>query len=121
MPANLGPKYQQTANPGEPEKKLAIDLSVIRKKLEKGKYLRLTEIDRDVRSMFSQAYSLVGGPESDLGVLTKATEMYYDQQLAGSGLASVIRQEAEEVARSARMSIISAGVESTGSNDVMIQ
>jgi len=94
MPTNLGPKYAPT--PGEPEKKLAIDLSVIRKKLEKGKYLRLTEVDRDVRSMFSQALVLAEGPTTNLGLLTKATEVYYEQQMAGSGLAAVLRKENEE-------------------------
>jgi len=94
IPPNLGPKYAPT--PGEPEKKLAIDLSVIRKKLEKGKYLRLTEVDRDVKSMFEQGLMLAGGPETPLGLLTKATEVYYDQQMAGSGLAAVLRQEAND-------------------------
>jgi hypothetical protein len=77
--------------------KLSIDLSLIRKKLEKGKYLRLTEVDRDVRSMFEQGLVLANGPESPLGLLTKATEVYYDQQLAGSGLAAVLRQEATDL------------------------
>jgi hypothetical protein len=94
MPTNLGPKY--APQPGEPEKKLAIDLSVIRKKLEKGKYLRLTEVDRDVKSMFAQALLLSGGPTTNLGLLTKATEVYYEQQMAGAGLAAVLRQEKEE-------------------------
>ena len=109
LPANLGPKFQQPV--GEPEKKLSIDLSVIRKKLEKGKYIRLTEIDRDIRSMLQQAYALVGGQETDLGLLTKATEVYYNQQMAGSGLAAIIRHEAEEMARAARASILSESPE----------
>ena len=99
IPPNLGPKYAPT--PGEPEQKLAIDLSVIRKKLEKGKYLRLTEVDRDVKSMFEQGMMLAGSAESPLGLLTKATAVYYDQQMAGSGLAAVLRQEAIDAADSA--------------------
>ena len=95
LPPNLGPKY--LPDPGAPEMKLSIDLSLIRKKLEKGKYLRLTEVDRDVRSMFEQGLVLANGPESPLGLLTKATEVYYDQQLAGSGLAAVLRQEATDL------------------------
>lgn len=90
----LPPSQYQEA-PNAPERKLSIDLSVIRKKLEKGKYERMTEVDKDVRSMFEQAYQLAGGPETHLGLLTRATEQYYNQQLAGSGLAGVIRQEAE--------------------------
>jgi hypothetical protein len=70
---------------------------LIRKKLEKGKYSRLSEVDSDVRAMFQQAYELSGGVDSDIGLLTKATEVYYDQQLAGSGLARVLRQEAEDL------------------------
>ena len=66
----------------------------------------MTEIDRDIRAMFSQAYALVGGTESDLGILTKATEVYYEQQLAGCGLAAVVRQEAEDLARAARASVV---------------
>jgi hypothetical protein len=104
LPSNLGAKFQP-ASP-QPELKLSIDLSVIRKKLEKGKYSFLTEIDKDVRGMFNQAYDLAGGQQSDLGLLTRATEIYYDQQMAGSGLAAVIRDEAEDLARSARLSIL---------------
>jgi hypothetical protein len=104
LPANLGPKYQTVAS--DPELKLSIDLSLVRKKLEKGKYMRLTEVDNDVRAMFQQAHELIGNPEADLELLTRATEIYYDQQLAGCGLAAVIRQEAEEMARSARDEIL---------------
>lgn len=99
LPPNLGPKYATV--PGEPEKKLTIDLSLIRKKLEKGKYLRLTEVDRDVRSMFQQGMQLSEGAETPLGLLTKATEVYYEQQMAGSGLAAVLRQEASGASESA--------------------
>lgn len=113
LPNNLGPKYAPV--PGEPEKKLTIDLSLIRKKLEKGKYLRLKEIDRDIRSMFEQAYSLSGGVETDLGTLTRATEVYYEQQLAGSGLAGVLRSESDDAPRISEDNIFRS------SNDVMIQ
>ena len=89
-----------------PEMKLSIDLSVIRKKLEKGKYTALIEIDQDVRGMFQQAYDLTGGKETDLGLLTRATEIYYEQQMAGSGLAAVIRDELETRARNARLEIL---------------
>ena len=104
LPANLGPKYLQP--PAMPEMKLSIDLSLIRKKLEKGKYATLFEIDQDVRGMFQQAYDLSGGKETDLGLLTRATEIYYEQQMAGSGLAAVIRDELETRARNARLEIL---------------
>lgn len=93
LPSILPSKYHE--EPNAPEKKLSMDLSVIRKKLEKGKYQRMSEVDKDVRIMFEQAYALAGGPSTNLGLLTKATETYYNQQLAGSGLAGVMRQEAE--------------------------
>ena len=95
LPANLGAKYQEEV---VGEKKLSIDLSVVRKKLEKRKYVKMTELDKDIRSMFEQAYELSGGKETSLGRLTRATEIYYDQQLAGCGLAGIIRQEATEPA-----------------------
>ena len=94
LPSNLGAKYEEES--GMPEKKLSIDLSVVRKKLEKGKYPRMTDLDSDIRSMFQQAYELSGGPQTNLGILTKATEIYYNQQLAGCGLAGIIRREAQE-------------------------
>lgn len=102
MPPNLGPAYPQTTGI---EHKLTVDLSLVRKKLEKGKYLKLTEIDKDIRSMFQQAYTLTG-ESSHLGILTKATEIYYEQQLAGSGLAAIIRQESEQTAANARSAIL---------------
>ena len=95
LPSLLGPKYQE--QPGAPERKLTIDLSVVRKKLEKGKYQKMGEVDKDIRTMFEQAYSLSGGPDTNIGLLTKATEIYYDQQIAGCGLAGVIRQERDDV------------------------
>lgn len=95
LPSNLGSKYEEESA-SLPEKKLSIDLSVVRKKLEKGKYPRMTDLDNDIRSMFEQAYELAGGPRTNLGILTKATEIYYNQQLAGCGLAGIIRQEAQE-------------------------
>ena len=120
LPTNLGPKFQQ---PPGPEKKLGIDLSLIRKKLEKGKYVRLTEVDADVRSMFQQALELSGGGESDIGLLTKATEVYYDQQMAGSGLARVLRQEAQDLAQAARNNILTDATASpsNGPGSPMIQ
>ena len=104
LPANLGPKFSQPAL--NAELKLSTDLGVIRKKLEKGKYSFLSEIDTEIRAMFQQAYELSGGQQTDLGILTRATEIYYDQQMAGSGLSSVIRDESEERAKNARSDIL---------------
>lgn len=116
LPANLGPKFLQP--PAIPEMKLSIDLSVIRKKLEKGKYATLLEIDQDVRGMFQQAYDLTGGKETDLGLLTRATEIYYEQQMAGSGLAAVIRDELETRARNARLEILNRHATESNNNRV---
>ena len=101
LPPNLGPEYVSDGV----ERKLSIDLSIVRKKLEKGKYLKLTEIDKDIRSMFQQAKDLTTD-SSDLAVLTRATEVYYEQQMAGSGLSAIIRQESEQAATAARNEIL---------------
>jgi ankyrin repeat protein len=99
LPALL-PKEFHDETPG-PEKKLTIDLSLIRKKLEKGKYQKMTEVDKDIRSMFQQGYDLAGGPDTNLALLTRATEMYYDQQIAGCGLARIIREESTSLEKPA--------------------